>query len=178
MGNQQATEASSQFNLGWIIGMIEGEGLIGLYKNKSGNNKTYYLRPVIKIYNTEISLIAKCHEILLELGIPHHIYEGKPRLKATNKEYKTLYSLYIQGIKRCDKALKVLRPELFTGQKGKNLKLIQEYIDIRLATPMTKSNKNRQPSETEIKIAEQVRLNNLRGKDARSLNDYTLSVAN
>lgn len=178
MDNPQETTAPSQFKLGWLIGMIEGEGLVGLYRNRSGNNKTFYYRPVIKIYNTEIALIARCHEYLTELGVPHFIYENKPRLKLTGKEYKTLYSLYIQGIKRCEKALKVLQPELFTGQKGDNLKLIDEFIKERLSKPMTQKNQLREPSETELKIVEQVKLNNLRGKGARSLNDYTQSAAN
>lgn len=178
MGNQQATEASLQFKLGWLIGMIEGEGLVGLYATKSGNKRTTYYRPVIKIFNTEAELIARCHEYLTELGVPHHIYEGKPRLKSTGKEYKTLYSLYIQGIKRCEKAISVIKPEYFSGVKGHNIRLIQQYIHSRLSVPMTRQNRDREPSKTELKIAEQVRLNNLRGKDARSLNDYTLSMAN
>jgi len=177
MGNQQATIASSQFKLGWLIGVIEGEGLVGLYRTKSGA-KTYYYRPVIKIYNTELEFIARCHEYLEEMDIPHYIYEGRPRLRVTGKEYKTLYSLYIQGIKRCQKALAVFKPEMFTGQKGRNLSLISEYIDERLSRPMTQRNQTREPSVTELKIVEQVRLNNLRGKGAGSLNDYTLSTAN
>lgn len=180
MGNQQGTQELLQFKLGWLIGMIEGEGLVGLYKGSAGKHRknSDYYRPVIKIYNTDEQLIARCHQYLTELNVPHYIYQSTPRIKATGKEYKPLFSVYIQGIKRCEQAIEILKPEYFSGQKKENMFLIRKFVQERLKVPMTGRNQNRKPSATEIKIAELIRQNNLRGKGSRLLNDYTLSQAN
>lgn len=168
--NQQGTR---DFMLGWVIGAIEGEGTIGIHR--AGSNKFYY-KPIVKIYNTEIRFIDRCHSYLMLLDIPHYIYKAIPRIKFLNKKYRPLYSINILGFKRCKKALDILI-NYFVVKKEKAY-LLHELCIERLKTPMTFQNQGRQYTDKERKLIEELKILNLRGKDSGLLNDYTQNARN
>lgn len=176
MGNQQETIEPSHFELGWLVAAIEGEGLVGIYKCTSGTKGNISFKPTIKIYNTDTAFVERCMDYYSKYNIPFHVRESKPRLKATGKEYKSLYTVDIQGYKRCAEALKTLRPSLFAAKRDR-MEALEEFVKSRLATPMTRRNNDRGYSEKEVKLISFIRSSNLRGKGSRILNDYTLSQA-
>ncbi len=52
----------SDFDLGWLIGILDGEGSFSILKNKQ------YLKPTIQLSNTNFSIISKFTNILNQLG--------------------------------------------------------------------------------------------------------------
>lgn len=68
MDNQQATEAE----LGWLAGIIDGEGTITIQRRMRKNKYPEY-EPRICITNTDTDIIFKCDELFRKLGIsPYH----------------------------------------------------------------------------------------------------------
>ena len=63
MGNQQATEAE----IGWLAGIIDGEGHIGLSNQNS--KKVRSVRVDLQIVNTDIKLIEKLVNILRKMSM-------------------------------------------------------------------------------------------------------------
>lgn len=175
MGNPQQTERT--FKIGWLVGAIEGEGMVAVYRSTAKTAQKPDYKPVIKIYNTDERFIKRTLDYLTELEIPHHVYESKPRIASTGKEYRTLYSISIQGIKRCKVATTVLEPELFSS-KRQRMSLLKKLVDMRLAVPMTRANYGRGWVKEELDLIEAIKNDLPRGYGSRMLNDYTQSAAN
>lgn len=151
-------QAGNQFELGWIIGAIDGEGTITMNKgNKSGT----YFKPSIQVANTDEAFIIRMAECLDRLDIPYFIGSQFPSLRGI--KYRKVWSLCIQGYKRVQRALTILRPELF-ATKSKQARLVSELVNRRLATPMTHRNQHREFSERELELLAQLRECNRRGK--------------
>lgn len=64
MGNPQASVID--FEMGWLVGIVDGEGHIGVSNNQ----------PTVKFVNTNLVLIAKLKSILQRLGVPYTEYES------------------------------------------------------------------------------------------------------
>ena len=123
MDNQQAT----QFEIGWIIGIIDGEGSILLGRNHY-NNRTRYT-PIIQIVNTNKNMMEKAYSTLKKLGIGcwMNTYHRK---RSTERP---ITQLRIAGIKRCKKFLDITK-DLFVA-KNNQANHLHKYLQFRLSLP-------------------------------------------
>jgi len=69
MGNQQATQAE----IGWLAGIIDGEGHIGISMQNRKVSKSVTLD--LQIVNTDFELIDKVVDIMRKLGVNPYIRE-------------------------------------------------------------------------------------------------------
>jgi hypothetical protein len=161
MDNQQATA----FDLGWLVGAIDGEGAIGITRrNRSNARMGFTLKPHVQLANTDRSFIERYCRILSDLGIPFHISfsQGKGRRRDS-------WQVTVAGLKRVIRLLPLIAEHLCDDKREKAL-LVQEFCESRLsnwhAAPFTKR---------EIEIYEKVAGLNVKGTRALSLRDYTPS---
>lgn len=113
----------NDFDLGFIVAFIEGEGciFINTVRRKKYPNKIYHY-PCISICNTDKELIEKVTKIL-----------GKKAdmvLRSTNnKKHKGIYQFSINKILDIYQILKTIEPHLIS--KKEQAKLVMEFIENR-----------------------------------------------
>lgn len=140
--NQQQTV--SDFEIGWLAGIIEGEGSIVLPihkrvvgKTEKGRRQNLRVTPRIIITNTDKALIEKCVSILDRFGVGKWVRHTKPNNithgKLINKSFKEITYIYIDGFKRMQKLLNVLAPH-FGGEKKARIDILLEFINRRMDT--------------------------------------------
>lgn len=147
--------------LGWLGGIIDGEGCISLH-DRSGKRRGTGLTPLVSVCNTDMEIIEKIHDILKRMDIG--VYVTKLYIGHKNKNpFKTIT---VQGLKRVNKLLPFVIPVL-TGAKRNKAILIQEYCVSRLsdwhAAPFT---------SRQLEIYHLMRELNTRGRKAKNLRDY------
>jgi len=127
MVNQQAT----QFELGWLMAFLEGEGSLGLYWNKV--RKQIY--PSMVFVNTERPLLEKCGKILGKLGVGHYFYHHK--MSGKKAHWKDRMDVHVNGIKRLERLLPNLLPlwDTHTVKRQKAV-LVLEFCRSRLSHPV------------------------------------------
>jgi len=111
MDNQQ--RKASETDLGWLAGMIDGEGTFIFhkrwYKSKDRVNPRYSIVPTFVITNTAPIALDRMVRILNELGLAHYI-----RWTTSCRRDKTVtrkkWELWIQGFRRLPPFLQVFRP--------------------------------------------------------------------
>jgi hypothetical protein len=136
----------TQFELGWLAGIIDGEGSITVCKR----GPTYV--PTIKMSNTSKVLVEKYCEILDRLGITHKCYG-----KQTKGNRKYQWEVCIDGRPRVYKALSIVQDLLIAKQK-QAIK-VGEWIESRgldLRGPYT---------ENQLDIIKNIRELNGRGRE-------------
>ena len=84
--NKDNQQASPQ-ELGWLAGMIDGDGYIGLRGCK--NHGYDWFRPEIMVVNTDPAIIKKTQRIMRKLGVNPYIRTGHNK----NKNAKMHYSV-------------------------------------------------------------------------------------
>ena len=67
MDNQQERSA---FELGWLIGIIDGEGSFWMSKGISSNGQYQYYQPVFEIVNTNFEIISKLDVFFINIVFP------------------------------------------------------------------------------------------------------------
>ena len=148
MGNQVR---SIEARLGWLGGIIDGEGTITATSNKRSKrqkNPFGQIQPKITMWNTDNNLIEEYMSILDEIGTTYYVFTQKPR--ANNLGKKVCFRVEIHGLKRMVKVLPTIIPYLIAKkQKGIDLLL---FCESRLATPP-----NTPYSDMEISIVNRVR---------------------
>lgn len=115
-GNQQERRT---FQLGWLVGLIEGEGCITL--NRSGVTKTNFgtkISPYLSITNTNDKLMQKAVEVIKSLGLPFHLTMRKGVIR-----------IEIWGQGRVKKWLEMISPYL-VGKRDQ-ADLILKFIALR-----------------------------------------------
>ena len=136
----------TQFELGWLAGIIDGEGSITVCKR----GPTYV--PTIKMANTSKVLVEKYCEILDGLDISHKCY-GKQK----NGNCKYQWEVCIDGRPRVHKALSIVQNLLIAKQKQATK--VGEWIESRgldLRGPYT---------ENQLNIIKNIRELNGRGRE-------------
>lgn len=162
MDNQQATA----FDMGWLIGAIDGEGSIGLSRcnryTKAGSG--FRLKPNISISNCDYSFIERCDRIMRPLRCGHYICAHKGHGRRRDSWF-----ILVQGLKRVDKFLPFIAEHL-CKEKREKARLLQEYVTSRLAdwhaAPFT---------PRQLEIYSLLAGLNTKGREAQSLRDYTRS---
>ena len=132
---------TTDHDLGFIIGMIEGEGTITIAKSR--NN----LHPLIRIANTKYELLERCRQIMGGSIFLH---------RRPNPKYKELYDFQLFGVRTVLETLKRIKPFLISFQKKNLCDLVIRYCEGRV-----KRTKYDPTLETEWKMYKQVKqLNN------------------
>ena len=121
MDNQQPS--ISAFEFGWLCGIIDGEGCIGLWSR--GGSREHEYRPGLRIANTSREIIDALCSILDRLNVSYHITHYKPR-KETQKEY---WNITVEGFKRLKNLLPVIKDALVS--KKQQADLVWEWVQSR-----------------------------------------------
>jgi len=128
MDNQQAT----QWELGWLSGMLEGDGHIGIRYSRVGtaNPKRYFLTN-IEFTNTDKVIIEKVYDICLKLGTKMHIKLNK-ELKGKAHRRKCVFECRTHRMSGVEPILKAVLPYL-VGEKRQRAELVLKFIELRKA---------------------------------------------
>ncbi len=97
--------------LGWLSGIIDGEGCVGLYnikRNIKGKRNVPMIIPVIAIVNTNIKLINEIESILDMFNIVYYTCKRKSK----NKNWKPSYNIDIRSKVNCKKLLNLITDHL------------------------------------------------------------------
>jgi len=129
MDNQQ----ERLFNLGWIVGLLDGEGAFCLdVKRRDGKND--YYAPAIWVGNTKYSIIDKAIRFFREVDIPFYVYSKK---LPSGKKFT---QIRIYGLKRVKRFFDKIDLGYFECRKDQ-AEILLEYINLRLSktynSPMT-----------------------------------------
>ena len=108
----------TQFELGWLAGIIDGEGSILIVKR----GPTYV--PEVKMTNTSKVLIDSYCDILDRLDISYHCY-GKH--KAGNRKYQ--WTVAVSGRPRVNKCLLAIQDLVIA--KRRQAEKVLEWIELR-----------------------------------------------
>ena len=154
-------QSKSLYELGWLVGMIEGEGWMILAKQLLPS-KNYRYVPVIGMNSTSKILADEMARILKSMDVG--VWIGKRN--STNPKWADQYMLNVRGFKRCKKLLDIINKYLL--HKKEQGKLILDYIEYR-------SQFNNQKSCGQIEEEYKLRLQKLNQKGKR-FNDYTPSA--
>lgn len=137
----------TQIELGWLAGIIDGEGSILIVKR----GDTFV--PCVKMANTSKVLTEKFCNILDRLDISYNCY-GKH--KEGNRKYQ--WDVHIDGGKRVMNLLLQIQDILVCKQK--QAFKVMEWIESR------KINKRRDYSDSELQLRTDVMTMNARGRSA------------
>lgn len=117
MDNQQERLA---FDIGWIVGIIEGEGSILLTRKTKG------LYPSIQIGNCNQGVIDRTVRILKAINVGCYVTPGERR----TSEDRIFKRIDIGGFQRLIKFFEVVKLDYFEG-KWEEAFLLTEYLRIR-----------------------------------------------
>lgn len=121
MGNQQATDAE----IGWLAGIIDGEGHIGL--SNQNTKKVRSVRADLQIVNTDEALIEKLVLVLRKMGVNPHIRKRVHEKKTWSTNWIVTVGKFAQ-IKR---VLDIVKPHL-TGMKRDKADAVLDLIESRM----------------------------------------------
>lgn len=121
MDNQQPSISS--FEYGWMCGIIDGEGCIGLWSRGGERHKEF--KPGFKMSNTSRPVIDAFCSILDRMKVPYHIVHYNPR----NDNTKEYWTVSIEGFKRLKGFLPVIKDALV--EKKPQAELVWEWIQSR-----------------------------------------------
>lgn len=139
MGNPQATDAE----IGWLAGVIDGEGHIGLSAQNS--KKVRSVRPDLQIVNCDHEMISKAVRILRQLGVNPYIRERTH----SKKTWSTNWIVTVGKFAHMKRILDVVKDHL-TGMKRERAELVLALIESRL-----RKTRFDQYDEAELAIVEQ-----------------------
>lgn len=125
MDNQQAKTA---FDVGWLVGFMEGEGCCTLRKQVYKRQKPTF-RPEVMASSTDYELADRAIEIIrkyVDCGI--YVYDRK-----TSGQTQRVFK--IGGLKRCKKILAFLIPHMTVSRKKKAAQNLLDFCEYRLSLP-------------------------------------------
>lgn len=143
MDNQQER---SRLELAWLGGIIDGEGSLTLRKHRK-RKENYIIKPVIVINNTNKIIIDNIIRIYKKNDIAH----WTTLVEYNNKKWKNYWSISIEGLRRIDRAIKILGPWL-VGKK-RHAEILKKFCTSRL----NKLGKHVRYSEKELKLVEEIK---------------------
>lgn len=148
MDNQQPS--ISEFELGWLCGVIDGEGCIGLWSR--GGSRSHEYKPGMRIANTSKPLVDKVCALLKSIDVGCHVTYYKPR----NERSKEYWAITVEGFKRLNKLLPVIKDILV--EKKAQAALLWAWCESRQSKW-----KSLEYSEFELDIPKQLSALNYRG---------------
>lgn len=130
--NRDNQQERLHFYIGYLLGIIDGEGSIQLGKDGRG----HYV-PEITIANTNEKIVNLIVEAFKYIGFS--IYVWKSSIKGN---HKAIYRMTFKGIKRVNNVLKILLQYEFA--KKDRAKILKEFCEYRLSIPIDKKYLNLQ----------------------------------
>jgi hypothetical protein len=133
MGNQQATDAE----LGWLAGIIDGEGYLGMNLESEHNYRDGYqtrrhsIKIEIKVTNCDPEIVVKTAQIMQKLGVNPYIRQPAVDLKPNHKVH---YEASIKRMAPVKRVLEAVRPYL-VGSKLERADIILKFIQLRTDNP-------------------------------------------
>lgn len=136
MDNPQQT--LSEAELGWMAGILDGEGSICLFLGVRKGGKLNHVSPQVSLGNTDKAMIEEFVRIANKIGTGVHVHErqpapgGVPGMKPKRaKSYKRMHFASIVGFQRVRTLLTAVTPYLVTSKRQKS-ELLLQFIDQRL----------------------------------------------
>jgi hypothetical protein len=126
MDNQQVTV----FELGWLVGFLEGEGSFILQK-QAYKKQVPTFRPQVFASSTDFELAERMGRILDSMNV------GKlfQRRRLGNRGYKDQLCINVFGIKRCKKLLDLIIPYMTDSRRKVAASTLLEFCNLRLSKP-------------------------------------------
>lgn len=142
----------TDFELGWLAGLMDGEGCITMTRNNGKN-----LMPMVQVTNTNLDLMEKAKEIMeLLAGREINIHSQNMRGK---RGYRNCYYIAVRNQLGVSRILTALLPHLVA--KKVQAELVLEFVNSRIATPRrsrfgARGGQHRPYSDYELELLEQV----------------------
>ncbi|MGD9643968.1 MAG: LAGLIDADG family homing endonuclease [Elusimicrobiales bacterium] len=113
--------------LGWLAGLIDGEGCITLTRAHQRDS----IRPILQITNTSLPLLEKAQRLIEELS-------GKrPNIKIQSNRgkfgYRTCYIIQIRRHATIASVLRALTPHMVA--KREQTELVLAFVESRMSAP-------------------------------------------
>ena len=107
----------AEHRLGWLAGVIDGEGSIVVYTSKSGRNSCT-ARYEVTVGNTDERLVRAVSVIFAEIGVAHTI-----KLQHRRHPHRPCWYVTCSGGKGVEKVLSAMRSYLISKQARADLVL-------------------------------------------------------
>lgn len=131
MDNPQATD----IELGWLAGIIDGEGWIGMsietehWHRVGKQTRQKSIKVEIKVVNTDPAIVERTAAIMRKLGVNPYLRHGN-RTQVKNP----VYEVSIKRMAPVQRLLLVVRDHL-VGTKQQRADLMLRFIQLRLENP-------------------------------------------
>jgi hypothetical protein len=141
MNTDNPQETVSSADVGWLTGIIEGEGSISLTTSIRSQRKYNTLRvtPKVIITNTDNRLIEKCLRVLGEMGIGKWVkHKQAPPISSSlenwtpRKSFKDVVVIEVTGMKRTNSLFAQIIPHM-AGDKRERAALLLEFTSVRIS---------------------------------------------
>ena len=136
--NQQQTASDAE--IGWLAGILEGEGSICLtVSQRNERRKILRVTPKIIFTNSDKDLMEAVVSILDKIGVGKWVRHTTPNNVSTlfklngktTNEFKDMMFVYVTGMKRVGRLLEAIIPVMFGEKKERALRL-HRFIDARI----------------------------------------------
>lgn len=152
IGNQQATQAE----IGWLAGIIDGEGYLGLSVSKkilADKSTSQLVCAMMHICNTDEEIVLRTQQILEKMDITAYV-----RASDTTKYFgagrKIIYKIQVKRGSNMIRLLENIGSNL-TGNKKQRGKLILEFCKSRATSYIRGSHFGHPFSDRELEIIEE-----------------------
>lgn len=176
MGNPQGTLNATNVEIGWLAGIIDGEGAISFSVYKAPRYRDIRVKPQVVINSTNRAITDRVVQVCERLGVGAHfsIRDGAPHqnaFKATR--YKPFYAANISGFKRVARLLPCIVEHL-TDPKKTLANMILRYIEQRLRKTAERgrwASIDLEDAELMLEIVTFARANRSKGPATRNISD-------
>jgi hypothetical protein len=118
--NLQVRPISREGDLGWLAGIIDGEGNLhcSVQEKPCGNTRRSYFEPKLRISNTDVRMIKRVSEIYVSEGLTFfYAFHTVSRYKNKQPTWKDQLEITISSKAGCLKALRLVHPYLVNKQR-------------------------------------------------------------
>jgi hypothetical protein len=127
LGETEMNDTDNQqkrlMDIGWLAGIIEGEGCFSLQKKVNRTNTSW--TPLIQITNTNQEIIQKSQRIIKDLGLACYVYVQ------AQKKARICYRVVTLGLKRVQRFLDVIEPHIECRKE--QLECLKIWVDSRIS---------------------------------------------
>lgn len=156
--DEQSAGKITAEDIGWLIGVIEGEGSFMINSHK--RRFRWDFEPKLGIVNTIPELIEEVARILKGLEIGRHVQDlTEQRRKA--KPYKRVA---VEGVKRLSRFFEVIPPSRFRAKRAQ-AEIMHQYLKSRLA-----GRPNSPILEDQLALIKALREHETKGKEPNAKN--------
>jgi len=125
-----------EFDVGWLVGFLEGEGSICLTINRRKNRtQTLAVSPRVIWTNCDYEMIQKCVNILDGIGVNRSQISQNARNNPNGlvkNGSKTIYYVYVMGLSHVGHLFSVIAGRV-VGEKAARVEALNRFIQRRLA---------------------------------------------